>query len=79
MSEEKIENIEAPETVYDDENEAPKPVVTETKEEVPVAQVYRKPKRKLHWGRIMATITGVGLAVTAVVQVFGSNEDKSNG
>ena len=79
MSEEKLENIEAPVPIYEDEHEAPKPVVTETKEEkAPEAQVYNKPKRKLHWGRILATLTGVGLAVATVLRAFGDKEDKSN-
>lgn len=74
-----IENIEAPEKVYEDEHEAPAaPAVTETKEEVPVAQVYNKPKRKPHWGRILATLAGVGVAVSAIVRAFGDKEDKSN-
>ena len=65
-----IENIEAPKPVFEDENEIPVP----TEEEAPVAQKY-KPKRRVHWGRVLATVTGVGLVVGTVIKALSGKDD----
>lgn len=62
MEEKIIENIEAPEPVYDDEV-----VKIETVNEEPLP-----PKRKLHWGRIVGSLVAVGVAVVSSIKAIGS-------